>query len=372
MLKRIEITNYHGFQNPVILDFSGTKNYSYSKDLIKNGLVKNSIVFGRNGSGKSSLCLAVMDITLHLLDRQKDRALQHPYSFVGNNDLRVGFRYIFQFGKRELIYYYEKTAPMSLSYEEISVNGKKILVHNYTDESENFIGIQGAKQLKTNGLQPELSCVKYVYNNTIHSDNSELAMMMNFVGGMLYFRSLREGNEYIGFKLGGDNLDDIILRNNKLSEFSDFLKTFGLKYSLIPIRLPNGISMIGIKFDNNRVVSFEEIASSGTQALKLFYCWLLDFPKLTFLVIDEFDAFYDYETAGAVLNLINSFENMQSLVTTHNVTLLSTRFTRPDCAYLIDKHGVVSLSKRINRDLRKGNNIEKMYREGEFSMDEEE
>ena len=88
MLKRIEITNYHGFQNPVILDFSGTKNYSYSKELIKNGLVKNSIVFGRNGSGKSSLCLAVMDITLHLLDRQKDRALQHPYSFVGNNDVR--------------------------------------------------------------------------------------------------------------------------------------------------------------------------------------------------------------------------------------------------------------------------------------------
>ena len=143
-------------------------------------------------------------------------------------------------------------------------------------------------------------------------------------------------------------------------------------YNLIPIRLPNGISMIGIKFDNNRVVSFEDIASSGTQALKLFYCWLLDFPKLTFLVIDEFDAFYDYETAGAVLNLINSFDNMQSLVTTHNVTLLSTRFTRPDCAYLIDKHGVISLSKRINRDLRKGNNIEKMYREGEFSMDEEE
>ena len=235
MLKRIEITNYHGFQNPVILDFSGAKNYSYSKELIKNGLVKNSIVFGRNGSGKSSLCLAVMDITLHLLDRQKDRALQHPYSFVGNQDLRVSFRYIFQFGKKELVYYYEKTAPMSLSYEEISVNGKKILVHNYSDESQNYIDIQGAKQLKTNGLQPELSCVKYVYNNTIHSDNSELAMMMDFVSGMLYFRSLREGNEYIGFKLGGDNLDDIILRNNKLSEFSDFLKTFGLNYNLIPI-----------------------------------------------------------------------------------------------------------------------------------------
>ena len=45
------------------------------------------------------------------------------------------------------------------------------------------------------------------------------SLLMSFVGGMLYFRSLRQGNEYIGYKLGGENLDDIILNSNSLSGF---------------------------------------------------------------------------------------------------------------------------------------------------------
>lgn len=369
MLKRLEVQNFYGFENKVILDFSGTKNYSYSNNLIKNKLVKNSVVFGKNGSGKSSLCKALMDITLHLLDKQKDKAITPHYTNCGTNDNKADFTYVFQFGKKELTYHYIKLAPLTLAYEEVSVNGKKILVHDYIDESQNFVNISGAANLITAGMQQELSCVKFVYNNTIHNDNSDLTQLINFVSGMLYFRSLREGNEYIGYKLGGEGLDDIILRNNKLEEFRKFLDVMGLQYNLVLVRLINNIQKIGVKFKNGNVVLLDEIASSGTQALKLFYCWLLDFPNLTFLVIDEFDAFYSYETSKAVLSLINSFENMQSLVTTHNVTLLDTETTRPDCAYLIDDSGIMSLSSRFKRDLRKTNNIEKMYREGEFSLE---
>jgi len=99
----------------------------------------------------------------------------------------------------------------------------------------------------------------------------------------------------------------------------------------------------------------------------LFYCWLLEFEKLSFLIIDEFDAYYHHEVSMKVLEIINSFDNMQSVVTTHNVTLLNTEYTRPDCAYIIDKTGVRSLSSRTSKELRKNHNIEKLYREGEFS-----
>lgn len=367
MLKRVEIENFHGFKDRIVFDFYNTKNYSYSQHLLKNKMVKNSIVFGKNGSGKSSLCLGLIDITLHLLDRQKDKALKPLYTYLGNNNETAEFLYVFKFGKKEISYLYRKINPLTLTYEEVKVNGRTILLHDYLDETKNFIKIPGAISLQTNGLQQELSCVKYVYNNTIHHGDSELNQMMNFVSGMLYFRSLREGNEYIGFKLGGEDLDDIILRNDKLSEFNDFLNETGLNYNLVPIKFPNGIQRIGIKFDNGKVVVFNDIASSGTQALKLFYCWLLDFSELSFLIIDEFDAFYSYETSKSVLDVINRFTNMQSLVTTHNVTLLSTDCSRPDCTYLLDESGISSLSSRSEKDLRKSNNIEKLYREGYFS-----
>ena len=86
MLKRVEIENFHGFKDKIVFDFSKTKNYSYSRNLVKNKVVKNSVVFGKNGSGKSSLCLGLIDITLHLLDRQKTNALRSPYMYIGNDD----------------------------------------------------------------------------------------------------------------------------------------------------------------------------------------------------------------------------------------------------------------------------------------------
>ena len=201
MLKRLEVQNFYGFENKVILDFSGTKNYSYSKNLIKNKLVKNSVVFGKNGSGKSSLCKALMDITLHLLDKQKDKAITPHYTNCGTNDNKADFTYVFQFGKKELTYRYIKLAPLTLAYEEVSVNGKKILVHDYIDESQNFVNISGAANLITAGMQQELSCVKFVYNNTIHNDNSDLTQLINFVSGMLYFRSLLIYNKMATYKV---------------------------------------------------------------------------------------------------------------------------------------------------------------------------
>ena len=368
MLKRFEVENYHGFAGKIVMDFSETKSYSYATGLIKNKLVKNSTVFGKNGSGKSSLCIAIMDITLHLLDREKGAAVNQIYTYLGNESREASFKYVFQFGRKQVEYIYKKTAPTVLTYEEVIVNGKSILIHDYENEKINLINIPGAIRLNTKGMQPQLSCVKYVYNNTIQDDKSEISLLFNFVNGMLYFRSLRQGNEYIGYKLGGENLDDIILNSNSLEKFNDFLEDMGLHYQLVPARLPTGNRVIGIKFNNNQVVAFNDIASSGTQALKLFYCWLLDFSNLTFLIIDEFDAFYSIETAKAILNMINSFNNMQSLVTTHNVTLLNTDCTRPDCSFLLDDDGLYSLSQRYKKDLRKGNNIEKIYRSGEFNL----
>lgn len=367
MLTRFEVTNYKGFKNKMIWDLTDTHDYSFNKNLIKNKIVKNSIVYGKNASGKSSLCSAVVDITTHLLDVQKDMSPPYMYKYIGSNSNVVSFQYDFLFYKKKVVYKYIKTAARELLFESLSVNGKEIVRHDFTDEEKNFIKIPGAEQLRTKGLQRQLSVLKYIYNNTIIDENSIISKIFNFVSGMLYFRSLREANQYIGYKLGGEKLDDIILLKGKLDEFNVFLSNMELNYQLVPLKLSSGNTVIGAKFENGAVISFGEIASSGTKTLMLFYCWLLDFKNLTFLTIDEFDAYYHHEVSKKILEIINSYKNMQSMVTTHNVTLLNTNETRPDCAFIIDKTGVRNLSSRTSRELRKNHNIEKLYREGEFN-----
>ena len=371
MLKKFQVENYRGFKNTLLWDLSDTRDYGFRKNLIDNKIVKKSVVFGRNGSGKSSLCTAVVDITAHLLDAEKDDVSQHLYTYVGNEDRFATFTYIFQFGKDEVMYTYCKANLTTLLFEAIAVNGKEMLVHNFIDEKDNFIRIPGAENLRTKGLQKQLSVVKYIYNNTIQDENSVISKIMKFVSGMLYFRSLRDANKYIGYKLGSEKLNEIILNNGRLEDFNAFINDMGLNYTLVPLKLMSGALTIGAKFENDNVVEFESIASSGTRTLMLFYCWFIEFGKLTFLVIDEFDAYYHHELSEKILSIIQSFDNMQSMVTTHNVTLLHTDCTRPDCAYVIENGSINNLSSLTKRELREAHNIEKLYRANEFEKDKE-
>jgi len=367
MLKKFEVSNYRGFKDSLVWDLSDTRYYAYKKGLIENKIVKKSVVFGENGSGKSSLCTAIVDITAHLLDAQKDDVMPHVYTYIGNEEHCATFSYTFQFGKDEVVYSYVKTSLTELLSESISVNGKCVLFHDFLNEEDNFIKISGAENLRTNGLQKQLSVVKYVYNNTIQDENSVITKIINFVSGMLYFRSLKDANKYIGYKVGNEKLDEIILNDGRLKDFNVFINDMGFDYTLVPLKLMSGATTIGAKFENGKVVQLETIASSGTMTLMLFYCWFIEFRRLTFLVIDEFDAYYHYDLSEKILNIIQSFENMQSMVTTHTISLLKTDCTRPDCAFIIDKSDIKNLSTRTKRELREAHNIEKLYRAKEFS-----
>lgn len=163
MLKKFQVENYRGFKDILIWDLSDTREYGYRKKLVENKIVKKSVVFGKNGSGKSSLCTAVVDITSHLLDTEKDNLPGHLYTYVGNKEEFATFTYVFQFGKDEVTYTYCKVNLSTLLFEAVAVNGKKMIFHNFLDEKDNFIKIPGAEKLRTQGLQKQLSVVKYIY-----------------------------------------------------------------------------------------------------------------------------------------------------------------------------------------------------------------
>ena len=77
-----------------------------------------------------------------------------------------------------------------------------------------------------------MSLLKYIYNNTLYWDKtSPVKLLMDFVNGMLWFRSLRD-NEYIGVMSGSENLNDFIINNHLLKDFEDFLKKCGQNFRL--------------------------------------------------------------------------------------------------------------------------------------------
>lgn len=370
ILKKLSISNYHGFKDEITFDFSATKDYGYNSELVQNRIVRNALVYGKNGSGKSSLCKGIMDITLHLLDKEKDNSTPpHTYFYIGNEERIATFKYVFQFGKDEVEYHYKKSSPTEMVYEELLLNGKPQLVHNFNDETQNFISLKGATSLKTKGLQKSLSVIKYIYNNTIQPEDSIIEKLMTFVDGMLYFRSLQQANEYIGYKSGSERIEDAIINSKKLNEFKLFLDEMDLHYDLHPGKTVSGEQIIIAKFGNN-AVDFQSIMSSGTKMLELFFYWSLEFNKLSFLVIDEFDAYYHYDVSQAILKLIYKYGNMQTVMSTHGITLMNNKITRPDCCYIIDNNTTVkNLCNSTEKTIRQINNLEKMYRDGEFSQD---
>ena len=51
MLVKFAVTNYRGFANRIEWDLSEPSNYSFNTFAIKDGIIKNGIVYGPNGSG---------------------------------------------------------------------------------------------------------------------------------------------------------------------------------------------------------------------------------------------------------------------------------------------------------------------------------
>ena len=365
MLKKFEVKNFKGFKERLVLDLSSPREYLFNKELVKNDIVNKALVFGRNGSGKSNLGLAIFDITLHLTEKRKTNTMigyTHGDSPRGSI---ASFKYVFQFGKDEIVYEYEKYTPVNLRLEKISINGKQVIYYNHDDKSKNFVSIPEAETLNIGLDRNDQSIVRYIYRNTILGANSVIARMMLFVDNMLWFRSLK-GNEFSGYKKDPENLADMIETEENLNNFAKFLKENGIDYNLgFNEDIVNNTKHIIAKFKHNAYL-FDIISSRGTEALWLYYCWSLEFDKISFLFLDEFDAFYHYETAEYVLKLINENSNFQAIVTSHNTSLLNNSITRPDCSFIISNNKISSLCNCTEKEIREAHNLEKMYRNDIF------
>ena len=96
MLTKFAVTNFRGFAERIEWDLSNPSNYEFSKEVIKDGTVKNGIIYGPNGSGKTNIGLALFDIEYHLAPlKAKKRDYYNNFIYAGAIDKPVTFEYTF-------------------------------------------------------------------------------------------------------------------------------------------------------------------------------------------------------------------------------------------------------------------------------------
>ena len=64
------------------------------------------------------------------------------------------------------------------------------------------------------------------------------------------------------------------------------------------------------------------------------------------MLIDEYDAFYHFETSKMIVDTLKKYSHIQCFVTTHNTDLLSNDILRPDCYFILSQGEIKSLPNR--------------------------
>lgn len=370
MLKKFTVTNFKNFKDTITFALDCPANYEFNSEVIRNGCVTKGIIYGINGSGKSNLALAIFDIVLHLTDKEKSFDRYNYYLNLNSKKPTAEFEYCFQFEDSEVLYRYGKTDPVTLTYENLLINGKEVLSYDFF-QRKGYTNLTGAENLQLSSeLMTEadrLSRVKYLKSNAILQDdanNRAFVSFMKFVDNMLMFYSLTE-NRYQGFSVGIDSYTQGIVREGKTKNFEDFLRKQGVDYELIEMELNNGIKELFCMFSKGPV-PFSVVASTGTKSLALFYYWFLKMNKASFVFVDEYDAFYHFELSQELVKLIKPLSDTQIILSTHNTDLISNDLLRPDAYFLLKDDSIKSFDQISSKELRRAHNIQKMYKAGTF------
>lgn len=363
MLKLFEVKGFKNFENTIRLDFSDVRDYKFNNTCVTNDLLSKIIIYGKNSVGKSNFGLALFDIVSHLTTNNVTPGLYNYYLNVNNMTGCAEFHYIFTFDTGDVDYFYRKDKKQMLIYESVKIDGKPLFTYDYGKKSGDLTGLETLIQTLNLSFRGTDSILKYAITNSMLPEDHPLYQMQRFVSQMLWFRSLDE-NRYIGYKANSKDYFDFIFQGDTLSELESFLHKAGIKEKLVAKEDPDGV--MRLYFDTRKPLPFFKVASNGTKALYTFFYWSKTASDISLMFIDEFDAFYHYELAETLVELLDQRSGFQTILTSHNTNLLSNRIMRPDCYFILTEGKLTSFANATDRELREGHNLEKLYMSGEF------
>ena len=366
MLK-FAVTNYRGFVKRIEWNLAHPSNYEFNPYAVKDGIIKNGIIYGPNGSGKTNFGLAMFDLVNHLSQKWKKPDYYNNFIYAGNPNSYVKFEYTFKFESDEIEYIYSKDHQGNLMTESLFVGGKMVFSKTESDfkiDESSFPMDSNVKKNLVNSAN-NVSIANFLLTSYPLPENHYLIQLQKFADSMLWFRCL-ETREFIGLEANSSYiLDEYIIKNNLVQDFSDFIERVSeQKFLFIPPKSNDKILYCSI--DGNSI-PFDRIASTGTQSLMLLYFWTKRVNQASFVFIDEFDAFYHFKLSFEVCKQLFS-NQCQLFLSSHNTYLMTNDLLRPDCNFILNRNEVKPLNECTDKELRWGHNIEKLYRGGTFKV----
>ena len=366
MLAKFAVKNFRGFKERIEIDLTRHSNYTFNSFAIKDGIIKNGILYGPNGSGKTNFGLAIFDIVNHLSQKWKKQDYYFNFTFAGSRNLIVEFEYTFIFNGLNVEYCYGKDYRGVLSHEQMSVNDRLVFKRAdgklEIDSNEFPMGDSTRHNLADNANN--VSIVNFLLTSYPLAADNYLIQLNNFVNGMLWFRCL-DTREFIGLENTITLLDEFIIRNKLVAEFERFLREIsGQKFKFAePSRGDKTLFCIV----DGKKIPFDPISSTGTKALELLFFWINRMENATFVFIDEFDAFYHFKLSFEVCKLLFGLD-CQVFVSSHNTYLMTNDLLRPDCNFIVHDNKIKALCDCTVKELRFGHNIEKLFRGDTFKI----
>lgn len=361
MLKKFTVQGYRNFSCPLSIDFSNVRDYRFNENALQDNLVKCGVMYGKNAVGKTNLCRALMDIRNNI---GRGYHTSDETNFLTADGLTESalFEYIFKIKENEFVYSYRKTNRKKLLEERLVLNGA--VVFDYENDTnvgmvDQHLELVGADQLNWAYLGADQSILNYICNTVPAEVNNPIIDLYDFI---LNIHPIHDAL-MVDYRFINDVIDRVITQGN-VAELQSFLNSFGIYEKLVVLDSPSGAPVL--YFDKERPVPFIENCSSGTIALLRLFNYFNSVNGSSFLFVDEFDAFYHHDLAEGVINYFKGLKGLQVLCASHNTDLFSNKILRPDCLFILSDSGFTSAADATRRELREGNNLEKLYKAGEF------
>jgi hypothetical protein len=192
--------------------------------------------------------------------------------------------------------------------------------------------------------------------------DSPIGVILNFANHSLYYMAMWKKDTHIGMIEDEDDTERYLIQNGLVEDFNEFLR----QICSVDIKLGSQGDRLMVVGEKGSI-PFRTSVSRGTMIMCRLYAWLRrckDRDALMFF--DDFDDMFHYKTAENAIRSIISQISAQCIFVTHNTGLASNDFLRPDCCFIMEDGKLRSFSSLTDKDIRRGHNLEKMLREGEF------
>ena len=369
MLNKIVIKNINSIK---VSEIDFTKgNYKFGEENILENLVNPLVIYGYNGSGKSSLMNAIQQFIYLMIS-----PLESLSPFIVNNFLydeylenkdenliKGSILLCFEIESKKYEYFLETSRNNYISNEYLSVNGK-----NYFENKKGEYIYQGKKYIPDNkGISPLVSFLRVLASSEIVDPTIQAihTYIKSFTHINVSF--INRGGFVTSSLFNNTNTYDLLVsKSPKVREIFKKYGTFPV-YSVVKDDrfLPNGFVQSQYNLileDKNfkKKLPFSMI-STGMQNQSVLLSLILSMPKHSVVFIDEVDIALHPSTLKSFLEIIRERE-IQVVLTLHNTYAM--QFLRPDQIYFSKWSKGFSTYFRLSKiypNIREVNNIEKMY-----------